>query len=170
MTDLPNRFNGIELGRRSVRSRCQQGLKRCRRRARPVQPPLGHQACRNGISTRYYRVSRLLDEFTLARADGPYPRLAQRLVKTWLLILDDWGFASLSGQGRHDLLDILGDRYHRSSALLASQVPIEHWHDVVGDPTFGDAILDRLLNNVHRITSRVPRGGDSTTRPRPPPP
>ncbi len=113
---------------------------------------LGHQACRNGISTRYYRLSRLLDELTLARADGSYPKLVQRLARTWLLILDDWGLASLSGQGRHDLLEILDDRYARRGTLLASQVPLEHWHDVVGDPTFADAILDRLLNNAHRIT------------------
>ena len=104
---------------------------------------LGHQACRNGISTRYYRLSRLLDELTLARGDGSYPKLVQRLARTWLLILDDWGLASLSGQGRHDLLEILDDRYARRGTLLASQVPLEHWHDVVGDPTFADAILDR---------------------------
>ena len=113
---------------------------------------LGHQACRLGISTRYYRVSRLLDELTLARGDGSYPKLIQRLARTWLLVLDDWGLASLSGQGRHDLLEVLDDRYARRGTLLASQVPVEHWHDVVGDPTFGDAILDRLLNNAHRIT------------------
>ncbi|WP_420634295.1 ATP-binding protein [Candidatus Palauibacter sp.] len=74
---------------------------------------LGHQACRNGISTRYYRLSRLLDELTLARGDGTYPKVVQRLAKTWLRILDDWGLASLSGQGRHDLLEILDDRYAR---------------------------------------------------------
>ncbi len=113
---------------------------------------LGHQACRNGISTRYFRLSRLLDQLTLARGDGSYPRLIQRLAKTWLLILDDWGLASLSSQGRHDLLEVLDDRYARRGTILASQVPVEHWHDLVGDPTFGDAILDRLLNNAHRIT------------------
>ena len=103
-------------------------------------------------ASRYYRVSRLLDELTLARGDGSYPKLIQRLARTWLLVLDDWGLASLSGQGRHDLLEVLDDRYARRGTLLASQVPVEHWHDVVGDPTFGDAILDRLLNNAHRIT------------------
>ena len=112
----------------------------------------GHQACRNGISTRYYRISRLLDELTLARGDGSYPKLIQRLARTWLLILDDWGLASLSGQARHDLLEVLDDRYARRGTILASQVPVEHWHDLVGDPTFGDAILDRLVNNAYRIT------------------
>ena len=99
---------------------------------------LGHQACRLGISTRYYRVSRLLDELTLARGDGSYPKFIQRLARTWLLILDDWGLASLSGQGRHDLLEVLDDRYARRGTLLASQVPVDHWHDIVGDPTSGD--------------------------------
>ena len=81
---------------------------------------LGHRACRLGISTRYYRVSRLLDELTLARGDGSYPKVVQRLARTWLLILDDWGLASLSGQGRHDLLEVLDDRYARRGTLLAS--------------------------------------------------
>ena len=121
----------------------------------------GHQACRLGITTRYYRVSRLLDELTLARGDGSYPKLIQRLARTWLLILDDWGLASLSGQGRHDLLEVLDDRYARRGTLLASQVPVEHWHDVVGDPTFGDAILDRLLN----ICCGPDYGADSPDRP-----
>ena len=121
----------------------------------------GHQACRLGISTRYYRVSRLLDELTLARGDGSYPKLVQRLARTWLLVLDDWGLASLSGQGRHDLLEVLDDRYARRGTLLASQVPVEHWHDVVGDPTFGDAILDRLLN----ICCGSDYGADGPDRP-----
>ena len=113
---------------------------------------LGHQACRLGISTRYYRVSRLLDELTLARGDGSYPKVIQPLARIWLLVLDDWGLASLSGQGRHDLLEVLDDRYARRDTLLASQIPVDHWHDIVGTPTFGDAILDRLFNNAHRIT------------------
>ena len=76
-----------------------------------------------GIYTRYYRLSRLLDELTLARGDGSYPRLIQRLARTWLLIFDDWGLASLSGQGRHDILD---DRYAPRGTLLASQLHVEH--------------------------------------------
>ncbi len=109
-----------------------------------------------------------LDELTLARGDGSYPKVIQRLARTWLLVLDDWGLASLSGQGRHDLLEVLDDRYARRGTLLASQVPVEHWHDVVGDPTFGDAILDRLLNNAHRITLKgasMRRLYDSTKEP-----
>lgn len=96
---------------------------------------LGHQARRLGMSTRHYRVSRLLlGELALARGDGSYPKLIQRFARTWLLILDDWGLAWLSGQGRRDLLEVL-DRYARRGTLLASQVPVDHWHDVVDDPT-----------------------------------
>ena len=97
--------------------------------------------CRRGWTTARWR-----------RLDGTYPKVVQRLARTWLLILDDWGLASLSGQSRHDLLEILDDRYARRGTLLASQLPVEHWHRVIGDPTFGDAILDRLLNNALRIT------------------
>ncbi|WP_428277775.1 ATP-binding protein [Candidatus Palauibacter sp.] len=114
--------------------------------------PAGRIADTSERPTRYYRLSRLLDELTLARGDGTYPKVVQRLARIWLLILDDLGLASLSGQSRHDLLEILDDRYARRGTLLASQLPAEHWHDVVGDPNFGDAILDRLLNNAHRIT------------------
>ena len=90
----------------------------------------------------------------------PGPPLAMRGLR---------GLAPLSGQGRHDLLEVLDDRYARRGTLLASQVPVEHWHDVVGDPTFGDAILDRLLNNAHRITLKgasMRRLYDSTKEPR----
>ena len=111
---------------------------------------LGHQACRLGISTRYLPLlSRLLDHLTLARADGSYPRLVQRLARTWLLILDDWALSKPRSPRR--------PRSHRRplrppGAILASQLPVEHWHEVVGDPTFGDAILDHLLNTAHRLT------------------
>ena len=113
---------------------------------------LGHQACRHGLSVRYYRLSRLLAELKLARADGSHPRFLQRLARTQLLILDDWGLAALDDAGRHDLLEVLDDRYARRGTLVTSQVPVDHWHELVGDPTFGDAILDRLLHNAHRIT------------------
>ena len=84
---------------------------------------LGHQACRIGISTRYYRVSRLLDELALARGDGSYPKVIQRLARTWLLILDDWGLASLSRQGGHDLLEVLDDRYARRGRCWPARSP-----------------------------------------------
>lgn len=112
----------------------------------------GQRACRHGISARYFRVSRLLADLKLARADGSYPHFLQRLARTWLLILDDFGLAALDDAGRHDLLEVLDDRYARRGTLVTSQIPLDHWHEIVGEPTFGDAILDRLLHNAHRIT------------------
>lgn len=131
----------------------------------------GHQACRHGLSVRYFRLSRLLDELRLARGDGSRPRLLQRLARAHLLILDDWGLAPLDDAARHDLLEVLDDRYGRRGTLLTSQVPIDLWHEIVGDPTFGDAILDRLLHNAHRITLKggsLRRVYDTTKRDPPP--
>lgn len=114
---------------------------------------LGQSACRHGHSVRYTRLPRLLgDELARARADGSYGKLLQQLGKTDLLILDDWGLAPLGDRERRDLLEIVEERVGRRATLVTSQVPIEHWHDLVGDATFGDAILDRLVHHAHRIT------------------
>jgi DNA replication protein DnaC len=129
---------------------------------------LGHQACRHGLSVRYFRLSRLLGDLTLARADGSYTKLLQRLACAQLLILDDWGLAALDDLGRRDLLEVLDDRYGRRATLVTSQIPVEHWHEIVGDATFGDAILDRLVHNAHRITlngGSMRRVYDSTKEP-----
>ena len=117
---------------------------------------LAQAACRHGLSTRYYRLSRFLDDLTLAKADGSYPKFLNRLLRTQLLALDDFGMAPLNDAQRRDLLDVLEDRYGRRATLVTSQLPIEHWHDVIGDPTFADAILDRLVHHAHRITLKGP--------------
>lgn len=111
----------------------------------------GHSACRQGLSTRYFRLSRLLNELTMARGDGSYPKLLQKLAKTELLIIDDWGLAPLADLERRDFLEIIDDRYGQRATLVTSQLPIDHWHDVAGDPTFADAILDRLVHNAHKL-------------------
>ena len=114
---------------------------------------LGQSACRQGYSVRYMRMPRLLgEELVRARADGSYGKLLQQLAKTDLLILDDWGLAPLGDRERRDLLEIVEDRAGRRATLVTSQIPVEHWHDLVGDATFGDAILDRLVHHAHRIT------------------
>jgi len=125
---------------------------------------LGHSACRHGLSTRYFRFSRLLGEIALARADGSYTKLLDRLARTQLLILDDFGLAPLKDSERTDLLEVLEDRYGRRATLVTSQLPFDHWHAVVGDATFADAILDRLVHNAHRITLK----GASMRRTMPP--
>lgn len=112
---------------------------------------LAQAACRQGLSSRYFRLPRLIEELALARADGSYPKLMDRLQKTDLVVLDDYGLAPLSQNERRDLLEVIEDRTGRSATLVTSQLPFEHWHDVVGDATFADAILDRLIHHAHRI-------------------
>ena len=77
--------------------------------------------------------------------------LLARLARTDVLVLDDWGLAPLTDEGRRDLLEILDDRYDRRSTLVASQLPVENWHQALGDPTLADAILDRLVHNAYTI-------------------
>jgi DNA replication protein DnaC len=117
---------------------------------------LGQQACRKGYRTLYRRASRLTDELTLARADGTHVRLLSKLARVDVLIIDDWGHAALRDQERHDLLEILDDRYDLRSTIMTSQLPIKEWHDHIGDPTHADAICDRLLHNAHRIVLKGP--------------
>ena len=113
---------------------------------------LGQQACRQGYSVRYLRLPRLLSELTIARGDGRYPRVLASLARVELIVLDDWGTAALAPEQCRELLEILEDRYQRRSTLVASQLPLPHWHEYLGDPTLADAILDRLVHNAHTIT------------------
>ena len=112
---------------------------------------LGHKACRDNRSVLYHRVPRLFEALALARGDGRYGRLLKTLGRVQVLILDDWGLSVLTGSERRDLLEILDDRHGRSSTIVTSQVPVDAWHDLIGDPTLGDAILDRLVHNAHRL-------------------
>ena len=112
---------------------------------------LAQAACRDGITVLYKRMPRLFDELELAHGDGRFPRLFKNLTKTQLLILDDWGPDRLDASQRRDLMEIVKDRYDAGSTLITSQLPIDAWHDVIGEPTFADAILDRLVHNAYRI-------------------
>jgi DNA replication protein DnaC len=113
---------------------------------------LGHKACRDNRSVLYHRVPRLFDALALARGDGRHARLLNSLTRVELLILDDWGLSPMSPEQRRDLLEILEHRHGRCSTIVTSQLPVEHWHEIIGDPTFADAILDRLVHNSHRLT------------------
>jgi DNA replication protein DnaC len=115
---------------------------------------LGNQAARDGHSVRYQRLSRLLDELAMQRAEGRYASVLARLSKVRLLILDDWLMAKLTSDQRRDLMEVIDDRHQRGSTLLATQIPLDRWHDQIGDPTYGDAILDRLVHNAYRIELR----------------
>lgn len=112
---------------------------------------LATQACRHGLSARYFRTSRLLEALSIAHGDGRFTKLIQQLAKTDLLILDDWGLEKMSLGQRNDLLEIMEDRHGLKSTLITSQLPIDQWHKTIGDNTLADAILDRLLHNAHKI-------------------
>jgi DNA replication protein DnaC len=112
---------------------------------------LGHKACRDGRSVFYQRVPRLFEALALARGDGRHARMLKNLARVELLILDDWGLSVLTQGQRIDLLEILEDRNGRGSTIVTSQVPADQWHEVIGDPTLADAILDRLVHNAHRL-------------------
>ena len=123
---------------------------------------LGHRACRDNLSVLYQRIPRLFSDLVLARGDGRYARLMRALGGAKLLILDDWGLEPLTTEQRHDMLEIVEDRYGRGATLITSQIPVDRWHDLIGDPTLADAILDRVVHNAHRIQLR----GDSLRRKR----
>ena len=112
---------------------------------------LAHSACRNGHSASYRRLPRLLTELAIARADGRYPKLLASIAKTEVLVIDDRGPAKLNAENRRDLLEIIEDRYGIRSTVVTSQLPVEKWHDVVGDPTLADAIIDRLVHSAYQI-------------------
>ena len=126
---------------------------------------LGHKACRDNRSVLYQRVPKLFADLALARGDGRYARIMRSLNGAQLLILDDWGLEPLDAGARRDLYEILEERYGRRSTILTSQVPIDKWHEIIGNPTYADAILDRLVHNAHRIDL----AGDSLRRTRPRP-
>lgn len=117
---------------------------------------LAQQACRKGFRALYRRTTRLFEELALARADGSYAKLLSRIARTDLLVLDDWGLTPLHPMQRHDLLEIIEDRDQNRSTLITSQLPIEKWHDYIGDPTVADAVLDRLVHNAYTLNLKGP--------------
>ena len=113
---------------------------------------LGHKACRDDHSVFYQRVPRLFDALALARGDGRHARLLKTIARVELLILDDWGLTTLTQDQARDLLEIVDDRHNRGSTIMTSQLPVDHWHEAISNPTIADAILDRLVHNAHRLT------------------
>jgi DNA replication protein DnaC len=102
----------------------------------------------------YRRVPRLFDEIALTRSDGTYAKLLAKLAKAELLILDDLGIGSPTESQRHDLLEVMEDRYGRTATVVTSQLPLAKWHDWIGDPTVADAVLDRLVHNAYKLDLR----------------
>ena len=112
---------------------------------------LAQKACREGYSALYLRLPRLLQELSIAKGDGTYAKLLVRLAKVDVLILDDWGLSKLIAEQRRDLLEIMEDRHDNRSTIVTSQLPLEKWHNSIGDPTLADAILDRLVHNAYKM-------------------
>lgn len=121
---------------------------------------LAQKACRDGHTAVYHRVPRLLQDLHIAKGDGRYPKLMTALARVDVLLLDDWGLAAFEDQQRRDMLEILEDRHGVKSTVVTSQLPVEHWHEMIGDPTVADAILDRLIHNAYRL----PLKGESMRR------
>ena len=112
---------------------------------------LAQYACRRGHSALYLRTPRLAEELRVLHGNGGFARWLAALARTDVLVLDDWGLATLDATTRADLLEIVDDRAGRRATIITSQLPVEHWHAWIGDATIADALLDRLLSNCHRI-------------------
>lgn len=112
---------------------------------------LANRACRMGLSAFYIRIPKLFQDLEIARADGSYPKIMKKLVKAKVLLLDDLGLSPMSAQERRDLLEVVEDRHGLTSTVVAAQLPIEHWHENIRDPTIADAVLDRLVHNAYKI-------------------
>ena len=112
---------------------------------------LAQKACRDGYTVHYARAPRLFADLELAHGDGRFARLFRTLTKVDLLILDDWGPDRLNPNQRRDLMEIVEDRHGHGATVITSQLPVEKWHDVIGEPTFADAILDRIIHNAYRL-------------------
>ena len=112
---------------------------------------LGHQACVQGFNVGYFNVQKLLLRAKMARVEGTILKFFDKLAKTNLLILDDFGLTHLEGQQQLDLMEIIEDRHGKASTIIASQLPIASWFDIIGEETIADAILDRLVHSSYRI-------------------
>jgi DNA replication protein DnaC len=112
---------------------------------------LGHQACVQGYKVAYYNLQKLLLKTKMARIDGTIFRFFEKISKTDLLILDDFGLTHMEQQQRLDLMEIIEDRHGRASTIIASQLPVTNWYEVIGEETIADAILDRLIHTSYRI-------------------
>jgi DNA replication protein DnaC len=110
-----------------------------------------NSACRRGYSSLYKRLPRLFQEIAIARADGTYPKLMNKIAKVKVLIIDDFCITPVKESERKDLLEVIEDRQGLSSTIISTQIPVENWFEAIGDPTIADAVLDRLIHNAHKI-------------------
>ena len=116
-----------------------------------IASALGHQACAQGYKVIYFNMQKLLMKTKMSRAEGSIFKLFERISKTALLILDDFGLTHLEQQQQLDLMEMIEDRHAKTSTIIASQLPVSSWFDVIGEETIADAILDRLVHTSHRL-------------------
>lgn len=131
---------------------------------------LGNEACRQDKTVLYFRMPRMFIELEDARKSDTYERLFKKIVRADVLILDDWGPELMTAAQRRDLMEIVDARYGLKATIITSQLPVEKWYDVIADPTFADAILDRLVHRSHRVALDGPsmRKVSNVTAPRKP--
>jgi DNA replication protein DnaC len=125
-----------------------------------IASALANQACRDGYSAYKIRISTMLDELAISKADGRYRKLMHAYSRIDVLIVDDWGIAGMSEMDRRIVFDLVEERYQMRSTIIVSQMPLEKWHTIIGDPTLADAILDRIVHCSHKMTLK----GDSMRR------
>ena len=112
---------------------------------------LAHNACMRGYTALYLRATKLFEDMACAKGCGKYNQFLRTLGRVNVLVIDDWGLTILTDQERHDLLEVLEERHNVNSTIVTSQLPLDHWHEVIGNPTLADAILDRLVHNAYKI-------------------
>jgi len=112
---------------------------------------LGASACEQGYKTQYYTLSTMTEKISEVKIQGVYPRWLKKIQNTALLIIDDFGLTSLEPMARKVLMDIVDYRYSKHSVIIVSQIPVKNWHELIGESTIADAILDRIVHNAHRI-------------------
>jgi DNA replication protein DnaC len=112
---------------------------------------LANSGCRKGFSALYKRSPRLFQEIAIARADGTYPKLLNKIAKAKVLIIDDFCITPVKDAERKDLLEVIEDRQGIGSTIISTQIPMKNWFEAIGDPTIADAVMDRLIHNAHKI-------------------
>ena len=116
-----------------------------------IASALGHQACSLGYRVLYQHSTKLFGRMKIAKADGSYLKELAKIERQHVLLIDDFGIQPLDAQSRSALLEIMEDRHGKSTTIITSQIPISKWHEVIGEQTIADAILDRIVHDAHRI-------------------
>ena len=141
------------FGSTNVFRRVADNKRTCRINKSWLACALAHKACRDGFFALHKRSAELFRELAVARADGSFGQFLLKLSRVDVLVLDDFAMAPLKEQERRDFLEICDDRYQRRSTILTSQLPVNRWHEQIGDPTIADSIMDRILHNAYRMDS-----------------